>query len=153
MIVVSDTTALTSLLQVGQIQLLKALYSEVLIPPAVHSELLAYHDVLPDFVRVSAPVCTADLKELEVRLDKGEVEAIALARELKADFLIIDERDGRQTADRLGIRCIGLVGVLLMAKNAGHISVLENVLDQLEQVAGFYLSRNVKAEALAVAGE
>lgn len=71
----------------------------------------------------------------------------------RADFLIIDERSGRQVAEQLGVRCVGLVGVLLMAKSAGYISNLKIVLDRLEKVAGFYLSQNVKAKALAAAGE
>ncbi len=153
MIVVSDTTAITSLLQVGQIKLMQQLFDEVLIPPSVYSELLAFHEELPVFVRVSSSVNTAEVENPESRLDQGEVEAIALAREMHADFLVIDERHGRQIADRLGLRCIGLVGVLLMAKNAGYIAELKKLLDQLEQVAGFYLSQHIKEKALAAAGE
>ena len=87
------------------------------------------------------------------QLDQGEIEAIALARELHARYLIIDELIGRRIAENLGINCIGLVGVLILAREAGLVSSLKAMLEQLEQVAGFYLNESIKAKALFSVGE
>jgi len=54
-------------------------------------------------------------------LDPGEAEAIALALELSADLILLDERDGRSAAERAGLRVTGVLGVLLRAKNNGQI--------------------------------
>jgi len=54
MIVVSDTSAITSLVQIGREQILKFLFDRVLIPPAVRDELMAFHKILPEFIEVSS---------------------------------------------------------------------------------------------------
>lgn len=153
MIIVSDTTAITSLVQINQIEILRQLFGEVLIPPAVHRELLAYHEDLPDFIRISSSVQLSVTGFDSSQLDDGEIEAIALARKLNAKHLIIDELIGRRFAENMGIHCIGLVGVLILAKNSGFIASLKDTLNQLEQVAGFYLHASIKAKALLGAGE
>jgi uncharacterized protein len=55
----------------------------------------------------------ADQLQQERGLDAGEAHAIALALELQADDLLIDERLGRQEAVRVGISIIGILGILL----------------------------------------
>ena len=89
MIVVSDTTSITSLLQIGQCELLFRLYGEVLIPQAVHRELLPAHPVLPDFLHVEAARNRAEVQRLQSELDLGEAEAIVLAKQMTADLLLI----------------------------------------------------------------
>lgn len=153
MIIVSDTTAITSLLQINEIEVLRKLFGEVLIPPAVHQELLAYHQDLPDFIRISSAVQLDVTGFDSSQLDEGEIEAIALAKKLNATYLIIDELIGRRIAENMGIHCIGLVGVLILAKNSGFLASLKDTLNQLEQVAGFYLHASIKAKVLLGAGE
>lgn len=98
MIVVSDTSSITALITIQQIDLLRQLYGEVKIPPAVAEELLAYHTELPSSIQ-TVPVSDIPLlSELNRQLDRGEAEAIVLAKELHADLLLIDEALGREAA-------------------------------------------------------
>lgn len=151
--IVSDTTAITSLLKIGKAGLLEILFREVVIPRAVQAELISYHGVLPPWLLVQRAADSDVLRELLRQLDSGEAEAIALARAAGADFLIIDEKRGRMLAEALGLHCIGLAGVLLLAKQRRLIGSLGVMLDQLEKQANFYLSVQVKRKLLAAAGE
>ena len=153
MIVVSDTSPITALLSVGQVDLLHSLYGNVVIPPAVDAELRAYHAELPDFIQVMPVQTNALLIRLERELDQGEAEAIVLAKTIQADLLLMDEMLGRRAAQKEHLPVIGLMGVLLLAKKKGHISSLGSLIDRLESEAGFYLSRSVKERVLCAAGE
>jgi len=112
MIVVSDTSPITSLITIQRIDLLQDLFDTVLIPPAVERELLAFHDKLPNFIRVEATLDLATFQRLQPLLDEGEAEAIALAKKEKPDWLLIDETKGRVIAEAEGLRVIGLAGAL-----------------------------------------
>ena len=153
MIVVSDTSCISNLLSIGREELLPRLFGEVLIPPAVLSELLRFHVRVPDFVRCVAPAEMGKMASLSQELDLGEAEAICLALELKADRLLIDEAPGRAAALREGIPIIGLVGVLVTAKRTGLVGAISPILQQLEEDAGFYLSASLKENVLLAVGE
>ena len=86
-------------------------------------------------------------------LDPGESEAIVLALDTQADLLLLDERKARAVAARLGVRFIGLLGVLLEAKRRGHILSVKPLLDSLIVKAGFWLGSQVYSRALREAGE
>ncbi|MFM8470971.1 MAG: DUF3368 domain-containing protein [Limisphaerales bacterium] len=153
MIVVSDTSVITSLMQVGCVRLLRDLHGEVLIPPAVSAELLRSHRELPSFLEVRPVANRTRVANLVVELDEGEAEAIVLAGEVKADLLLIDEKLGRQVALREGLRITGLVGLVVEAKQRGLITSVHELLGQLETEAGFRVSNAVKTEAFRLAGE
>jgi uncharacterized protein len=153
MIVVSDTSPITALITIQQIDLLRQLYGEVKIPPAVAKELFAYHAELPSFIQTVPVVNIPLLAELKRHLDLGEAEAIVLAKEIHADLLLIDESLGREAARHEHLPVIGLMGVLLIAKKKGLIFILSEIIERLESEAGFYLSRPVKERVLAAAGE
>jgi uncharacterized protein len=110
MIVVSDTSPLTALLTVGQGELLAALFGEVVIPKAVEAELMRTHPALPDWLQVKALKNQAKAALYARSVDQGEAEAIALAEEIHADHLLIDERKGRRLAQQQGVPVVGLLG-------------------------------------------
>lgn len=153
MIVVSDTSPITALLSIQQIDLLHLLYGVVVVPKAVAGELLAYHADIPDFIQPTAVNDCPLLAKLNEQLDPGEAEAIVLAQTLNADLLLIDEALGREAARHEQLPVIGLMGVLLIAKNKGLIPRVGELIDQLEAEAGFYLSRQVKTKVLEAAKE
>jgi predicted nucleic acid-binding protein len=153
MIVVSDTSPLTALITIGEEEILPRLFSEVVIPNGVRDELLRAHAVLPGWLRAEPVADPSEAARLMKELDRGEAEAIELAKELRADRLLIDERKGRLLAAREGVPVIGLLGVLLLAKRRGLIGSARAILARLELEAGIYLAVDLKEEALRTVGE
>ena len=153
MIVVSDATSITTLLKAGEDWLLRDLFGSVLVPGAVREELLAFHAKLPAFVSVREP--TAPVRPIEAarRLGRGETEALALAQEIEADLLLTDDRQARTAAVEMGLRCSGLLGLVVRARRTGRIQSAARLIEALETRGGLYLSAEVKAEALRLAGE
>jgi hypothetical protein len=161
MIVVSNTSPLTNLAAIGQFGLLQRLYGEIIISEAVWAELNAYGKAWPGRMEVETspwihrkPIQERALvTALRRDLDAGEAESIALALDLRADLLLLDEMEGRHAAQRLGLRVLGVVGVLLQAKSRGEIERVKPYLNALRQTAGFYLSDAVLQAAVEQAGE
>jgi predicted nucleic acid-binding protein len=158
-IVVSDASPLITLAAVGQLDLLQALYGEVLIPSAVWDEVVqdgrpGVQDVLSaTWVRVVAVAQDSYLLALQSDLDDGEAEALALAAEVKADVVILDERRGREVALWMGFRVIGVAGVLAQAKASGLLGEIRPVLDEMMRVTRFRLARHLYDALLQDAGE
>jgi hypothetical protein len=153
MIVISDTSAITSLIQIGRAEALRLLFDRVIIPPAVRDELMTFHSELPSFLEI---IPVGNRKQIPVPLDElgvGEVEAIMLAGEISPDFLLIDDADARRAAVRLGLPVIGLLGVLIKAKRENVIDLIAPILIQLEKIAGFRVSTELKLTILDAAGE
>ena len=153
MLVVSDTSPITALLAIDRFDILESLYGAIVVPSAVERELLGYHETLPGSIQVRAPANVEEVQRLRLDLDEGEAEAIVLAGELHADFLLMDEALGRERARAAHLSVIGLVGVLLVAKRHGLIISMADTLMQLQDRAGFYLSERVVRLALEQAGE
>lgn len=153
MIVVSDTSPLTALMTVGEVEILRKLFREVVIPEAVQKELRRRHTDLPEWVRVQAVQNQAQADQYAQTVDPGEAEAIALAKELHADHLLIDERKGRRLAAQEGLPILGLVGVVLLAKKHQFIPSARRLLERLDGEAGIYLSNEIKETALRTVGE
>lgn len=161
MIVVANTSPLTNLAAIGQFDLLRRLYGQVHIPEGVWEELNAEGHRWPgrdevagvDWIERHAvqnrPLVTA----LQRDLDRGEAETIALALELEAGLVLLDEWEGRRAAKRHGLHVIGVVGLLLEARACGAVKTLRPHLDTLRQTAGFYLSDSLYDHALSLAGE
>lgn len=161
MIVVSNTSPLTNLAAIGQFGLLQYLYGELWIADAVWTELNAFGKRWPgrDDVDSAAWIKRRHVQDrplvtsLQRDLQLGEAESIALGVELHADLILLDEKEGRHAAQQLGLRVLGVVGILLVAKSLGKIERIRPLLDDLRQVAGFYVSDSLYQEALRQAGE
>ena len=161
MIIDSNTSPLTNLAAIEQFHLLQELYQHIFIPEPVWSELNANgiqwpgsHQTrrAPWIERVSV-ANRALVTALRRDLDQGEAEAIALALELHADLLLLDEREGRRIAEQLGLRVTGVVGLLIEAKTQAKLSQVKPMLDRLRHDAGFYISERVYTLALRLAQE
>ena len=102
---------------------------------------------------VATPNDQKRVQELRENLDQGEAEAIVLTIERGADLLLVDERRGRRSATAAGLTVIGLLGVVTRAKRSGLIDLAKPVLDELMQVARFWIGPDLYAEVLAELGE
>ncbi len=161
MIVISDTSALSNLALVDHLWLLEAIYQTVIIPDVVASELAAASNPTVSAILQLEWIQTqslensqlADQLQQERGLDAGEAKAIALALELQADDLLIDERLGRQEALRLGLSIIGILGILLVTKQRSLISQVQPVMDALINQAGFRVSPQLYQRVLTLAQE
>lgn len=143
MVVVADTSPINYLVIIRAIDLLTGLYTRILIPPAVLAELkhpLAPRPVrdwareTPRWVEVVGPKDRPTL----ARLDLGETEAIALATEMHASVLLMDEWAGRQEAVRRGLRVAGTLSLLDEADRAGLVNFDHAVAQLLK--TGFRVS-------------
>jgi len=160
-IVVSDTSPLVNLAAVGQLELLHLLYGKVLLPQVVRQEVEAGVRKMPTNAAVlSAPWLETRsvqnqslVTRLMIEIDLGEAEAIVLATEAKASFVLMDDQDGRHVAKREGVRTVGLIGVLVEAKKAGCLTAIRPVLDQLRTKVDFWMSDRLYELALRQAGE
>ena len=152
-LVVSDTSAISALVQIGEEDILRHLYDRILIPQAVQQELLRSHSSIPGFIHTHAVVPSVELEHRRSILDEGEACAITLAEQIHADLLLIDEKKGRAVAEQAGLRFIGLVGVLISAKRRGLISAIRPILDRLVTEAGFRLAPLLRAAVLREANE
>lgn len=89
---------------------------------------------------------------LRERLDAGESEAIVLAMESKTNLLLMDDARGRRISKVRGIKLIGTLGVLVVAKEYGLVTEVQPLLDQLINV-GFYMSSDLYQTILKQARE
>jgi uncharacterized protein len=153
MIVVSDTTALTTLIKAGLERLLRGLFGEVSIPQAVARELLQYHTQLPNWCRVESVKESPWLASLRVAVDAGEAEAIALALDLKADLVLLDDKKGRRQAEALGLTCLALPALMVAAKRQGLIPSVAEALATLAARGRYRVAESTASVLLRSVGE
>jgi predicted nucleic acid-binding protein len=158
-VVISNTSPLQYLYQVGQFALLPRLYQQVTIPPAVVQELAdgaalgVALPVLPEvaWLQVQAPSAT-QVWRVASTLGAGEREALALVLETPNALLLLDDGHARRFGRLLGLRMTGTVGVLACATREGLVPRLAPLLVHLD-VLGFRLSAQARAMALTLVGE
>ena len=158
-LVVVNTTPIIALSLIGELDLLRILYGQALAPSSVEAEVRAggRGGIGRTELQEASWLRIVSLQEpsradLLADLDRGEAEVIALAQELSADLVIIDERLARRHARRLGLTLTGTLGVLLKAKQLGYVKFVAPLIDRMRR-DGIRLSDEVVAEVLALAGE
>lgn len=161
MAIVSNTSPISNLAKVGQLDLIQQLYGVILIPNAVYEELLderAGETVITavrsaTWLEIHSVQNQELVNELRDRINVGEAEAIALAVEIEATRLLIDERLGRQAATDLGLKITGVLGILLLAKRRKTIMTVKPIMHDLIAQANFRISSQLYVEVLNAAGE
>jgi predicted nucleic acid-binding protein len=161
MIVVSDTSPLSNLAIVNHLWLLQEIYGLVIISEIVSNELK--NASLPEiqnichleWIKIVSVQNVSLVHRLQNQngLDLGEANAIALAIELQADDLLIDERLGRREALQLGLSIIGILGILLVAKKRGLIPQIKPIMNALINQAGFRVSDSLYQRVLSLSNE
>lgn len=142
----SNTSPIIFLSKIGQLELLTKCFSAVYIPNAVKSELKDQE--IPDFITTMAisEVGKAFVSGGVGTLHHGELESIVLARELKADFVLLDDNLARTKAKRMGIQVIGTLGVLILANKKQLISIdkTREFIDTLINTHSLFISTTIR---------
>lgn len=160
MIVVSDSTILIGLAKIGKLELLREIFSEVYIPEEVFEEVAKKGKDKPGSQLIkeagwieTRPIIDKTLVNfLMASLEKGEAEVLALAKEIKADLILLDEEKARKSAAIAGFEVMGILGLLIVAKNLGLIHEVRPLIDEL-RIKKFRVSHRIVLETLKRAGE
>lgn len=158
-LVISNTSPLFYLHRLRHLGLLQKLYRRIIVPEAVVNELKAGRGQGEDAPEVTdyewievRSVRVPQLIRLITDLGPGEAEVLALSLEEPESLVILDDRLAREVAKLQNIRLTGTAGVLLKAKQEGHLSSIAPLLDKLTEL-DFRLSDKVKASILRLAKE
>ena len=153
MLVVADTSPVIVLINIEHVDVLPALFGQIVIPPEVSAELNQANR--PEAVRrfiTARPSWllerTASKIESIPSLRAGELAAISLARELNADLLLIDDVAGRNAAAARHIPFTGTIGVLESAADRGLLD-LQDCFSRLKET-DFWISHELLDERLAL---
>lgn len=146
-IIVSDSACLIGLERIRQLDLLPSLFDEVFAPPAVARE---FGIVLP-WLTVRAPQDAQYVAVMKLLADEGEAEAIALPKELNCE-VILDDLPARKLATKQNVNVVGLLGLLVRAKNSGRVKEIRPLIQSLQR-ENFFFSDDLVAKALRLAKE
>ncbi len=141
MLLIADTGPIISLLLTEKFGILENLFPNFLIPQAVweelckHQEISVYQNELNCLApKVRKITCHFPISGIE----RGETEAILLCHELRADYLLIDDKKAREKAELLDIKCIGTLGLLFLARQKGIIGDLRPLFEELLKKQRYY---------------
>ncbi len=141
-LVIADSGAIFSLAIIDKLEILNLLFDDIRIPVAVWKEITLdkttdYYPRIYKFFNDKTQGIKG-FNELSLLMDYGESECVTLCKELDADFLLIDDRKARKIAENFGIRCVGTVGVLSVARDKNIISELKPLFEALLKNKRFY---------------
>ncbi len=156
-LVVADSSALIALASCRALLLLDDLAAQVAVPRAVLDEVLVEGKPQAQILQsyLEGRVMPVELSEYVIatgKLGRGELEAMALAKKTRADALLVDDARARKVARLNGIRVIGSLGILLMAKSQGIIDEIRPRIDELRR-SDLYIHDSLLRRALSLAGE
>jgi len=149
--IVSNSSPIIALDPIGERGLLSRLFSTIWVPPAVIRETRPTV-ALPTWVVERAVQQAVGTRVLRASLGQGESEAIALALETDARWILLDDRPARRVAEGLGLSVIGTLGILLACKRRGLLVAIRSVVDSLV-AHGLRVSGELYASVLADASE
>lgn len=160
MIVVADSTVLIGLAKLGKLALLKEIFSKVSIPEEVFTEVVERGKDKPgsklikecSWIEKKTVKDKTQVNFLMGNLERGEAEVLALARELEADLILVDEEKARKSAVIAGYDVMGLLGLFILAKKLGLIDQVRPLIGELRRKK-FRVSDRVVSETLKRAGE
>lgn len=160
MIVVSNATPLIGMAMADRFDLLRRLFGRLYIPRGVYDEVVteggdrfgAQEVAQASWIEIAEVEDRLAVEMLEDELGRGESETIVLAREMRADWVLVDERLARRKLDSLNIQVLGTLGILLKAKEVGFLDEITPEVDKL-RTRGFRLSRKIYVDVLQMAGE
>jgi len=148
-IIISDTSCLILLSNIGELDLLQKLYNHIVTTIEIANE---FAEPLPDWIAIKASTNRHYQQILELQIDKGEASAIALAIDYTDCMLIVDDYKARRMATNLGIKITGTIGVIIKAKLKGIIPSIKPFFEKIKNT-DFRLSEEIIRQAYLEAGE
>jgi hypothetical protein len=158
-LVVSDTSPVRALAHLHRLDLLGILFDEVLIPPAVARELGAPRRGVPldpstiPHLTVTERPKPESFRDIPLELDPGEAEAIALALERGITAILVDERAADAAARSMGLKPLGVLGILLQAKAAGLVDLVVPLVQRLREELRFRITDELQDRVRRLANE
>lgn len=158
---ICNATPLINFAAIARLDILQATFDQIIIPQAVYGETTGLGFPGTPFVLQAIiasgwlqvrPVATI-ASTIPMELDDGEREAIALAIEIGERRILLDEREARQVAQGLGLQVMGTLGILLLAKSNQTIPQVRPILDNMMNVAQYWVSAALYEQVLQQAGE
>jgi uncharacterized protein len=159
-IIICNATPLINFAAINRLDIVQATFDSITIPQAVYEET-----IIPGFPG-SEPIARAVAsgwlqvrevlavsKNIPTELDNGEREAIALAIEMNAQQILLDEKEARQVSQNLGLRVMGTLGILLLAKQTQKIPQVQPLLNDMIDIAQYWVKDSLYQEVLRQAGE
>ncbi|WP_153800963.1 DUF3368 domain-containing protein [Foetidibacter luteolus] len=151
MLVVSDNSPISNFFLIGRLDILQSLYGTIVMPVRVLQELeeLKMHGIDTSVIKqlnwisVVKPAENEIFQKLNAELDYAEASAISLAMEINAEVLLIDERKGTKIAKRYNISTIGVLGILLLAKQHRLIESVQSLLDAMIEKAHLWIDEEL----------
>jgi len=148
---VSNSSPLIAFERIGELDLLRAVFPGLVIPPAVADEIATTASV-PSWIVVRPLQGRLDARTVVPGLGAGEREAISLAIETRATWLVLDDQAARQVARTIGLPVIGTLGILLAAKRRQLVPAIGPHVARLG-AAGFFMQRELLERVLRLANE
>ncbi len=152
--IIGDSSALVALAVVNQLELLEKLYDNLYIPQAVFDEVTQIGKPQSSKLRqfLQGRVKQVNLTLTQLGLGLGELEAITLYKKLDANLLLIDDNRAKKYASLNGVKVIGSLGILVKAKEQGHIERVKPFLDAIQK-SEVYISQKLIEKVLEICGE
>lgn len=158
--VVSNSTPLIALARIKQVNLLRAVFGQIIIPQGVYHEVVLRESRLPGVKEIRDATWIKKLPVqnvlavslLRTDLDRGEAEAIVLAKEVGADYFLVDEKKARRIARNCGLKIMGTLGVVVLGVKKGLLPDVDPILDSLE-LNGFRFNERVRKKIKEEIGE
>ncbi len=147
--IISDSSCLIALDNIGMISILKDLYEKIYITEEVYSE---FGQSIEDWIEIKPVENKNYLRILNQLVDLGETSTIALSLELTDNLMILDDKKARTVANNLNLKFTGLLGVILKAKQQEIIPSVSHLLSRLKSV-NFRISEVIENEVLRLASE
>lgn len=160
-VIIADSSPLIAFGSIDQLSIVFEVFGKVIIPQTVANECLVEmmrpgaaaisKAIEANKIQIHPSVELQNREEIRMILDEGEADAIVLAHSLNLP-LIIDEKLGRDIAKEMGIKIIGTIGILLLAKQKNIVKEIKPILMQLKN-GHYFLSGKLIKDALKRAGE
>jgi len=142
-VIISDTSCLIVLNNIGELELLHKLYGEILTTSIIADE---FGDKLPTWVKIQNVQDIYRVRILELQIDKGESSAIALALEIPESTLILDDFKARKIAEGLGLKMTGTLGIIIKAKLNNLIPSVRPIFEKIKKT-NFRISEEIELDA------